>query len=79
MQVRTWDSLPNPNFTIYTKITNFGDFFKAVRPHFKSDKVKFGTRVREWESLPMPNFVLKKSLKGQIYTKNYQFWRFWRL
>jgi len=45
--------------------------------------VKFGKRVRAWESLPHAKFCKSRLRRytplGKIYTKKYQFWRFWRL
>jgi len=75
-RVRTWESLPKPNFIlknhlrgytplrkIYTKNTNFGDF-GACKPTFcKATTVKFGMKLRTWDTLSAPNFV-KKSFKG---------------
>jgi len=57
--------------------------FGVVGPHFKARAVKFGMRVRTWDSLPEAKYC-KNRLKGytslgQIYTKNYQFRRFWGL
>jgi len=54
--------------------------FGAVRPNFKATMVKFGMRVRSWGSLPQEKFC-KNDLReytplGKIYTKNYNFWRF---
>jgi len=45
--------------------------------------LKFAMRVRAWESLLQAKFYENRlrgyTHFGKIYTKNYQFWRFWRL
>ena len=67
---------------LYQKLS-ISEIFAAISPHFKSDIVKFGTRVRAWEYFSHAKFC-KIRLRGytplwQIYTKNYQFWRFSRI
>jgi len=61
----------------------FFAIFEAVGLHFKARTVKFGVRVRTWDFLPKAKYS-KNRLRGytpfgQIYTKNYQFRRFWWL
>jgi len=49
----------------------------------KALAVKFGMRVRSWGSLPQAKYCKNRLTGytpfGQIYTKNYQFQRFWGL
>ena len=67
---------------LYQKLL-FLAILAAVRPHFKATKAKVSLIVGTWETLPHAKFC-KTCLRGythlgQIYTKNYQFLRFWWL
>ena len=68
---------PRGNF--YPKLPFFGDFWRCK----VTIAVIFGVRLRSWGSLPQRKYC-KNRLRGythfgQIYTKKYQFWRFWGL
>jgi len=91
VRVRAWDSLPHTKFIknrrggipffgkFIPKITNFDDF-GAYSTHFKSHN---GEVLHEDAGLGVPphakfceNRLRGFTPLGQIYTKNYQFWRF---
>ena len=64
------------------KNTNFGDW-GAVSPHFKSDNGEIWREGTNLGDPPQPKFG-KNRLRGytpfwQMYTKDYQFRRFWGL
>jgi len=68
---------------IYTKNSNFGDL-GAVFPHFINHNDEIWHESANLRLLPSSQILSKKSLKirkspllRQIYTKNYQFQRFW--
>jgi len=79
MKVRTWDSLPEPNFVksikgvysflanVYQKIT-ISAILGVVSPHFKSDRCEIWPEATDSE-YPPPGLIFKKSLKGV-----YPFW-----
>ena len=65
---------------LYQKLL-FLAILAVVRPHFKATMVKVRATVGTWETLPHAKFCKKNCLRGytpfgQIYTKNYKFWRF---
>jgi len=64
------------------KISIFGHFWRRKPIFFKATTAKFSVMVRTYEFLPHAKFCKKNHLRGytaleQIYTKHYQFWRFW--
>ena len=94
MKVRTWDSLPEPNFVksikgvysflanVYQKIT-ISAILGVVSPHFKSDRCEIWPEATDSEYAP-PGLILKKNRLrgytpfGHVFTKNYKFQQFLR-